>query len=122
LTFELDEKVMATGSTYTVLYLYVIPARIGGEWLLDLPKNIARQPVRLSISQQPSRISGEAEINGKSLPLTRIQLDAEDVSFSIPIPGSPGRNMYFVGKAGDTVMQGKLQQSLNIAPWRARRR
>lgn len=121
LTYEIDEKVTATGSTHTALYLYVIPARINGEWLLDLPRNIARQPVRLSISQQPSHISGEVKINGKSLPLTRIQVDGEDVSFSIPMPGSPGRDMYFVGKAGDTAMQGKVQLARDTAPWQARR-
>ena len=51
-TYDIDEKVMATGSTKTVLYLYVMPARVGGEWLLDLPRSIARQPARLSISQR----------------------------------------------------------------------
>jgi hypothetical protein len=122
LTYEIDEKVMATGSTNTVLYLYVIPARVGGEWLLDLPRNIARQPARLSISQQPSRISGEVEIDGKSLPLTRMQVDGGDVSFSIRMPGNPGRDLYFVGKAGDTAMQGQVQLPPDTAPWRARRR
>ena len=121
-TYEIDEKVMATGSTNTVLYLYVMPARVGGEWLLDLPRNIAWQPARLSISQQPSRVSGEVEIDGKSLPLTRMQVDGGDVSFSIPMPGSPGRDMNFVGKAGDTAMQGQVQMPLDTAPWRARRR
>jgi methyltransferase family protein len=122
LTYEIAEKVMVTGSTHTVLYLYVIPARVGGEWLLDLPRSIARQPVRLSISQLPSRISGEVEINGKSLPLTRIEVDGEDVSFSIAMPGGAARDMHFVGKAGDTAMQGKVQLPPDSAPWRARRR
>jgi hypothetical protein len=122
LTFEIDEKVMATGSTYTVLYLYVIPARVGGEWMLGLPRNIARRPVRLSITQHPFRVSGEVEINGKVVPLTRMQVDGEDVSFSIPLPGNPGRDAFFTGKAGDASMQGKVQLPLDTVPWSAYRR
>jgi hypothetical protein len=122
LTYEIDEKVMATGVTRTVLYLYVIPARIDGEWLLDLPRNLARQPLRLSVSQHPTQISGEAEIAGRSLPLTDIHVDGADVSFSILMPGTPDRDMHFAGKAAGNTMQGTVQSPRNSVPWSARRR
>ena len=122
LTYEIDEKVMATGVTRTVLYLYVIPARIDGEWLLDLPRNLARQPLQLSISQHPTQISGEAEIAGRSLPLTGIHVDGADVSFSILMPSTPDRDMHFAGKAAGNTMQGTVQSPRNTVLWSARRR
>jgi hypothetical protein len=67
LLFEVEEKVAINGMAETKLFYYVVPARAGGRWALeiDAPLGDAR-PIPLAIEQTPDRIEGTALLDGRS--------------------------------------------------------
>src|SRR5438094_1316130 len=51
---DLEEKVKISGVTTTLIYLYVVPAKIAGKWQAHMPPAISRQPAALTLKQQIS--------------------------------------------------------------------
>jgi SAM-dependent methyltransferase len=119
LQFELAEKLYISGTTRTVLYLYTVPARVGGDWTLELPPAFGGGPARLSILQQPERVLGAAVVAGKSVRLESLTVRGEDVSFTIADLPRRGRTARFAGKARDGVIEGVVAVPGGEASWRA---
>ena len=118
--FDVAEKVEISGTTRTVLYLYTVPARIGGHWTLELPPALAAKPGRLQIVQEPFRASGTATVGGATHPLDKLAVRGEDVSFVIA--GGAGRKpLQFAGKARGDSIEGTVALPGGAAPWRATR-
>ena len=121
LQFELPEKVYISGTTRTVLYLYTVPARVAGDWTLELPPALGLKPVRVSILQQPARVLGTATIGGAPASLEKLVVRGEDVSFAIPNLGRRGQSVRFSGKAREDAIEGVVALPGGEAPWRATR-
>jgi hypothetical protein len=122
LQFELEEKVPISGTTRTVLYLYIVPARVGGDWSLELPPALASVPVRLSILQSPGRLLGAATVGGTPATLEKLAVRGEDVSFAIPNLARRGQSVRFAGKARGDAIEGRVAlPGGGEAPWRATR-
>jgi SAM-dependent methyltransferase len=122
LQFELEEKVAISGTTRTVLYLYIVPARVAGDWALELPPALGANPVRLSILQQPERLLGAATVGGTPTSLEKLVVRGTDVSFAIPNLARRGQVVRFSGKARGDVIEGAVPlPGGGEAPWRATR-
>ena len=119
--YDIDEKVLVTGVTRTILYLYVVPAKVAGIWQLDLPRKLARRPAKLSLTQNPLRSGGQIEMDGKTVPLTRVSVNGTEVSFSFPEHERPGRYFLFSGTAAGDSMRGTVKLAGESATWRARK-
>lgn len=76
---DLEDKVKISGVTTTLIYLYVVPARIEGRWRAELPSGAAT----LSLRQQITRVSGSARIQGRDVPLEDVKLRGEQLSFAL---------------------------------------
>ena len=50
-SMDVPEKEFISGTSWTRLYYYVVPARIGGIWELSLPRALARAPLTLEVNQ-----------------------------------------------------------------------
>lgn len=121
LQFDLPEKVAISGTTRTVLYLYIVPARVGGDWVLALPPALGRDPVRIAILQRPDRLLGAATVGGAPAALEKLVVRGEDVGFALPSLGRRGHPARFTGKARGDVIEGVVTLPGGEAPWRATR-
>ncbi|MDH3319917.1 MAG: SAM-dependent methyltransferase [Betaproteobacteria bacterium] len=74
---DLEDKVKISGVTTTLIYLYVVPAKVEGRWQATLPDGTAT----LSLRQQITRVSGTARYRGKDVPLEDVKLRGERLSF-----------------------------------------
>lgn len=113
---ELDdpEKLAISGVTRTVIYLYVVPARVAGTWSASVPPTLSKGPMRLELTQQVTSVAGEALLDGKRLPLADVRLVGDDISFRLP-----GRDAVFRGKVRGRSIEGSVEAGGVRSPWRA---
>ena len=110
------EKVAISGVTRTVIYLYVVPARVAGTWTASVPAALSRGTMRLELTQQVSHVDGRALLDGRPVPLADARLVGDELSFSLP-----GRKAAFRGKVSGGTIEGTVEAGGVRAPWRATR-
>ena len=114
---DLEDKVAVSGVTTTLIYLYVVPARAEGAWNATLPPALSRQPVRLDLKQQITRVSGAARIGGREVLLEEARLRGERFSFKMALGGK----MYdFTGMVKNNAIEGTVDGGgLKAVAWSA---
>jgi hypothetical protein len=105
---DVPEKVDISGTPRTTLYLYTVPARIAGEWELRLPANVAKEPLRLSITQRASGASARVSRGDRWLPVESIAVHSNDVTIALPSGVAGSKPLALKGKAGDKGIEGTL--------------
>lgn len=111
---EDPQKIAISGTTRTVIYLYVVPAKVAGRWSATVPSTLAKGPMRLDLTQQVTRIDGEAQLDGRAVPLADAQLLGDEISFRLA-----GRDAQFRGKVRGRIIVGTVESGGASAPWRA---
>ena len=102
---DLEDKVAISGVTTTLIYLYVVPARADGAWSAKLPPNLSKEPVRLTLKQQITRVAGSARIGGRDVLLEEAKLRGERFTFKLALGGK----MYdFSGTVKGSSMEGTV--------------
>ena len=114
--FDLEDKVAISGVTTTLIYLYVVPAKADGAWNARLPQEISREPVRLSLRQQITRISGSARIGGKDVPIEDARLRGERLNFRLALGGKPYE---FAGTVKGQSIEGSVEGGGTKGAWSA---
>lgn len=104
--FDVPEKERISGTTRTVLYLYIVPARVNGAWEVRLPQNVARQPVRVTFKQDIARTQGQAVVNGRTVDLDDVRISGTSVTFGVPVGN---RMVRLVGTAEEKAMKGRIE-------------
>jgi len=117
--FELQDKIAITGVTTTILYLYRVPAKIGGDWIARVPAAISRQPIGLKLEmKRVVRLAGSARIAGKDVAIDDGIVRGERVQFQF----YAGEQRYkFSGTATDKTMDGMVEGGGVRAAWSAAR-
>jgi hypothetical protein len=115
---DLEDKVAISGVTTTLIYLYVVPAKVAGRWSAKLPPALSREPVRFDLVQQVTRVSGSARIGGKEVLLEEARLRGEQLSFRL---AAGGRTWEFGGTVRGGLIEGIAQEGSIKAPWSAAR-
>jgi hypothetical protein len=110
-TFELQEKIAISGSARTVLYLYTVPARIAGQWTLDVPGGRPRQSLPLAIDQVDGRASATVVVDGRAVALADFRVAGDRVWFTLP---GGGKSALLEGRVAGDVME-----STGTPRWRA---
>ena len=113
---DLEDKVAISGVTTTLIYLYVVPARAEGNWNARLPANLSKEPVRLSMRQQITRISGSARVGGKDVVLEEAKLRGERLTFRLPLGG---KTYEFTGTVKGQAIDGTVEGGDGKAAWSA---
>lgn len=117
--FDEPEKNGATGQPSATVYLYRIPAQVGGRWQATVPAALTRQRIVLDLRQQWQMLDGTASVGGREVPLEDVRLQGETVSFRLPI--ERGRMASFKGRAREGVLDGIVGLDGTALPWRATR-
>ena len=115
--FDLEDKVMITGVTTTLIYKYLVPAKADGSWSMKLPAGLGKEPSRLSIKQsRVTRIAGGATIDGKDLPMENPKLRGEQLTFRLFVAGKP---YDFAGTVRGQKIEGTVEGAGIKGPWSA---
>ncbi|MDH4175017.1 MAG: SAM-dependent methyltransferase [Betaproteobacteria bacterium] len=76
---DLEDKVKISGVTTTLIYLYVVPAKVEGRWTASAPGG----DLTLNLKQQITRVAGTARTGGKDVTLEDVKLRGERLSFRL---------------------------------------
>ena len=111
---DLEDKIQISGVTTTLIYLYVVPAKVAGRWNAQMPPAVSRQPATLRLRQQLTRVSGSAVLDGKEVPLEDVKLRGDRLSFKLA-----GRKGEFTGQVKGGSIEGSLDSGGAKTPWSA---
>ena len=111
---DLEDKVQISGVTTTLIYLYVVPAKVAGKWSAQMPPAVSRQPATLSLRQQLTRVSGSVRLDGKEVALEDVKLRGDHLSFRLA-----GRQGEFSGQIKGNQIQGIVDKGGTKLPWSA---
>jgi hypothetical protein len=111
---DLEDKVQISGVTTTLIYLYVVPAKVDGRWSARMPPAVSRQPATLQLRQQLTRVSGTARLDGREVPLEELKLRGDRISFRLS--GRPGE---FTGQVKGSSIEGEMVSGRTKAAWSA---
>lgn len=81
-TFDVPEKEFISGVPSATLYLWIVPAKIGGAWRLQVDGN---GEYDLILQQRYQRLMGSAEGRGGKVSLLEPKLSGTEVSFLLPL-------------------------------------
>ena len=108
---DLEDKIEISGVTTTLIYVYIVPAKVQGNWNASMPPASAKQAV-LSLKQQLTRVSGSLRADGREVILEDVRLRGDQISFRVP-----GRNGgQFTGQVKGTSIEGTMNGK---TPWSA---
>jgi len=108
---DLEDKVQISGVTTTLIYVYVVPARVDGVWHAQMPPALTSSPAMLSLRQQLTRVAGVVRVDGKDIALENVKLRGDRLSFRIA-----GRKGEYSGQVKGRVIEGTLDGK---TPWSA---
>ena len=116
LSMDVPEKEMISGTAWTKLYYYVVPARVHGVWDLALPKAASAAPLKLQIRQEVEAVGGTVRDGGSELPLRDLTVRGERIQFGLLYKR---RLMAFEGTVNGKAMTGELRSGAAREPWTA---
>jgi hypothetical protein len=111
---DLEDKVQISGVTTTLIWMYVVPAKVAGKWNAQMPPAVSKQPATISLTQQLTRVSGSVRIDGKDVPLEDVKLRGDRLSFRLA-----GQRGEFSGQIKDRQIEGIVDKGGAKLPWRA---
>ena len=107
----------------SMVYLWIVPAKVAGDWELQIDVGGRRQRLPLALRQQYQILSGTVSIPGNDkLPISGARLRGEE--FWMMLPGGVVGNepLELVGRvAGDRLSGTARRADRDIAVWSARR-
>ncbi len=112
--FDLDEKVPISGVKTTIIWLYLVPARVQGRWGVQLPAAVSKRAATLELKQQATSVHGWMRMDGEELPLEAVALRGEQMSFRVA-----GRRGEYTGQVKGNAIEGTVQVGRSRLPWRA---
>jgi hypothetical protein len=117
-SFDVPEKEKVNGVPRATVYLWVVPARIGGKWRLRIDGSAPEYEIEFK--QRFQHFDGAAHTGGRTLKLELPQLRGEDIRFAFS--AGAGRHVFY-GRVNGDAMEGKVQlgSGKGTARWTATR-
>jgi hypothetical protein len=111
---DLEDKVQISGVTTTLIYLYIVPAKVAGKWSAQMPPAVSKAPATMSLKQQLTRVTGSVRIDGKEVPMEEVKLRGDRLSFRLS-----GQKGDFSGQVKGKQIDGIVDKGGSKLPWSA---
>ncbi len=108
----------------SMVYLWIVPARVEGEWTFELSSGGKTRRTRLVLQQRFQFVSGSVELTGQGdVPVSHGRLRGEELRLLLP-PGALDRgSVELVGRVRGDSLSGTVRRAdREVASWNARRR
>jgi len=112
--WDLEDKVQISGVTTTLIYLYMVPARVEGHWRAKVPASVGKGTLTLALKQQVTRLAGSAKLDGRDVQLDDLKIRGTQLSFALA-----ARKATFTGTVKDGAIEGTVSTGGATAPWSA---
>ena len=126
---EVEETIPAPDKTVGVrkestVYLWIVPARVGGAWDLDIHVGKRSRRYPLTLEQQYQLLTGSVLVQGKNaMPITRGSLRGDQIRIEMPDGAVSRGPVALVGRATGDTLKGSVQRDQKeIATWSARKK
>ena len=116
---DVAEKVPISGTPRTTLYLYIVPARIAGDWDLTLPPGIAATSPSLAIEQTAAGAKAFMRVRSRRVAIETIGVKGSDMWIVLPPRASGGKPLVLRGRVDGDRIEGTVDGG---GAWRAVRR
>ena len=103
-SIEAKDKYAGAGGVSDV-YLWIVPAKVGGTWRSDLSVRGKPVPYQITLKQQYQTVSGSARVDGKVVKLQNVSLSGEQLSFDLTasVQGMQISHRFSGSVHGDTI-------------------
>ena len=108
----------------SMVYLWIVPARVKGEWTFELSSGGKTRRTRLVLQQRFQFVSGSVELTGQGdVPVSYGRLRGEELRLMLP-PGALDRGpVELVGQVRGDSLNGTVRRGdREVAHWNAHRR
>lgn len=116
--YDLEEKVNISGVKTTIIYLYVVPARVAGNWNVRLPAALGKQAVTLNLKQKVQAVTGMARVGAREVAFMDMKLRGTEISFKLPVEPN-GKPLAFTGTIKGGSIEGLVDTGTARTPWSA---
>jgi SAM-dependent methyltransferase len=108
----------------SMVYLWIVPARVEGEWTFELSSGKKTRRTRLVLQQRFQFVSGSVELTGQGdVPLSSGRLRGDELRLMLPGGALDRGPVELVGHVkNDSLIGTVLSAGREVANWNARRR
>jgi hypothetical protein len=108
----------------SIVYLWIVPARVEGEWTFELSSGGKTRRTRLVLQQRFQFVSGSVELTGQGdVALSGGRLRGDELRLVLPGGALDRGPVELVGRAKDDSLIGTVRRAdREVAHWSARRR
>lgn len=85
-------------------YLWIVPAKVQGEWTLSVPAGGAEETWQVALKQEFQKLTGTARLGRRSFPLVDARMRGAEIRFSFV--DANGAKREFVGRAQGDRLEG----------------
>jgi precorrin-6B methylase 2 len=85
-------------------YLWIVPAKVQGEWTLSVPAGGAEETWQVALKQEFQKLTGTARLGERSFPLADARMRGTEIRFSFV--DANGAKREFVGRAQGDRLEG----------------
>jgi hypothetical protein len=112
------------GTQESTVYLWIVPARVGGAWELEIHVGKRSRRYPLSLEQEYQVLTGSVLVQGKkAMPITRGALKGDEIRLELPDGAVSRGPVELVGRATGDALKGSVRRDRKeIATWSARRK
>ena len=126
MTFDVPEKKEMVGFSSTSLYLWIVPASVGGRWRMEHSGVKSAGPVTLELNQLFQNVNGTALVGERKTELAGVKLRGDALEFGLDAGDRSGGDRYlYRGKVTGDTMQGEVIWGTGIGArrhaWKAKR-